>query len=327
MLTQRSPSIGWISKILGDVGVSDDLLSAHIQDRRITESSPQELVKCLSVAFYEIFHAGILPERAWLPRGLRHPDCEQRLAEVVPHSEITVPVVIRSRPTTTRWSSAPQVLVERDGVRVWVPEEAVPEGRSLDYREGVRVPFRASPCRPALSPGFFFTEGSRVPRNSTESLRMYFHVADFDSAIPLWEALLTALEDSRAEYQAKVLSSPLLYPRRDAIVVYLSQDTLPLIAEIAAAGDGLPGLNPEVSHFARPLRPGVSVAWEPADPRPGRSRLSFGQHRASVFAKALVDAKKQGEPVVPFLKSAFVAANIDPLTPFRNLTSPTDDQE
>src|SRR5699024_4584249 len=71
----------------------------------------------------------------------------------------------------------------------------------------------------------------------------------------------------------------------------------------------------------------VSVAWEPADPRPGMSRLSFGQHRASVFAKALVDAKKQGEPVVPFLKSAFVAANIDPLTPFRNLTSPTDDQE
>ena len=62
--------------------------------------------------------------------------------------------------------------------------------------------------------------------------------------------------------------------------------------------------------FVRRLAPGVGTAWEPSDTHPGRQGLSFGQHRATVLAAALVDAA--GDDPVDHIVTAFRDAGIDP---------------
>jgi hypothetical protein len=56
------------------------------------------------------------------------------------------------------------------------------------------------------------------------------------------------------------------------------------------------------------------VAWEPADPRPGRRNLSFGEHRANVLAEALISQilHKRDKSRETVVMEALIDASIDP---------------
>ena len=323
---------------LDPVTVGADGTHATVGARELTADDPRELRRLLADALYEALHAGHAPGGGELPFRIRDFVLEQTLAGAVPH-----------RRTPVRAPALPEerddgILVELDGVRVTVPPDRV-----LDAHPDGTLTVAVAACRPALSPGFFLVDGSRragpgsaarggaarggaarggaaqadAAQGRAAVLRVYVHLRDARAATAVWARALRHLEDQEAVYRAKVLSAEALYPRRDALVVYLPDGAEPGAEEtarsLAWALRGMPGLLPDTSLFAERLAPGVATAWEPHDPRPGMRGLSFGQHRATAAAGALA-ARARGEgPLGELLAQAFREARIDPGRPARNL--------
>ncbi|MGW2329928.1 T3SS effector HopA1 family protein [Streptomyces sp. NPDC001700] len=295
------------------VEVAPDLSWATVAERTIEADTPRELRRLLSDALYQELHAGLSTQEP-LPFRLREPAFEQDLAKVVPHRETTLHGPVRATESDTH-------VVELGGVRVRVPADRIRADGPV--ARGSVVGVVNTPLRPALSPGFFLVEGVR-PHRSADLLRLYAHITEPTAAPEVWGTALTYLEERGVTYRAKVVSSTLLYPRRDALVVYLDERDRHAADGIADAVGGLPGLGGDTSVFTRRLRPGVATAWEPRDPSPGMDGLSFGQHRASVLAKALVETADAPGTLPQVLHDCLVAANVDPADPSRNADSPED---
>lgn len=156
-----------------------------------------------------------------------------------------------------------------------------------------------------------------------ELLRMYVHLRYPDAAPRVWGALLAELAARSVPYRAKVLSRPWAYPRRDAIVVYLDADLADVVFPLAAAVHRLPGIGADTSVFAR-LLPGLAVAWEPRDTRPGWGGQSFGQHRAAAVAEGVVRyaTDRERTDLAQEIAVSLRGAAADPEEPARNHSSP-----
>ncbi|MFB9532823.1 T3SS effector HopA1 family protein [Nonomuraea roseola] len=295
-----------------------DELSATVEDRLVEGADVRDLQARLSVALYEVYHAG-QRESGPPPRRLRDPELERRLADGMPHRRITVRVTRLPEPARDT-ERGREVLVVRDGVRVWVPEAIV---RVADEDTLLTV----SACRPAISPGFFLVHGSVIRSRETTVgraplLRVYMHLDSADQAVGVWPDVLGHLESRVVPYQAKVLSAASLFPRRDALVVYLAASEAGLAREIADVVSGRHEVPSPTSAFVERLAPGVGVAWEPADPRRSRQGMSFGQHRAAVTAQALLDSAQTGVALEEALGERLREAGVDPVNPARNIGSP-----
>ncbi|WP_051820234.1 T3SS effector HopA1 family protein [Streptomyces sp. NRRL S-920] len=287
-------------------------LRARVVDRAVTAANVRELRSRLANAVYEVFHQGRADNTGPVPRTLRDPDVERDLLEATPHGLTEQP----ARLVADDGSGTAVVLLH--GVRVAVPAHTVrrPTRGSGTPSVLVRIPA----TRAALSPGFFLAHGSRgIPPASARLFRLYLHVRDEAAAVRVWSCLLNELETLELRYQAKVLSTRSSYPRQDAVVVYLDQDAWPAANGLASAVAGLDGLGRSVSPFCEPLAPGVSRAQEPVDARPGRSGLSFGEHRAGAIAEGLLDAAlRNGAGTQEAVAAALRAAGVDPLRPHLN---------
>jgi hypothetical protein len=186
------------------------------------------------------------------------------------------------------------------------------------------VALRYPAARPALSAGFFLVDGSAGRLAGDRVVRCYLHVEDAGAAPAIWARVLRVLEDRAVRYRAKVSSSPMLYPRRDAIVVYLDEADA-VSAELAAAAEGLPGLGRTTSVFVRELAPGVGLAVEPSDPRPRMGHMSFGQHRSYAVAEGLLEhARASASGAAPDVETAvcraLIRAGVRPDAPWQNLS-------
>ncbi|MER6947255.1 T3SS effector HopA1 family protein [Nonomuraea sp. NPDC000554] len=304
--------------VLDAVDVDLDRLRATVADVTVEAESSLELGVRLAQTCYEVFHSGRRPDGDGpLPFHIRDREFERVLAERVPHARMVAPGVLCE---TVAAEEGSMVLVQCGGPRVWVPRDRILTEPPLT--RGRTVDLALSPMRPALSPGFFFVHGSAAGSRDDVLLRVYIHLADPRRAGDVWAGVLSHLEERGAEYRAKVLSSPLLYPRRDALVVYLGTPSHGLASELADLVAGLPGVGDETSAFARRLGPGVATAWEPDDRRPAMKGMSFGQHRAGVVAQALVEAATGGVTFAEAVAAKFAEANIDPCDLARNRTSP-----
>lgn len=291
-------------------------LKATVDDREVAADNPRLLRRLLANALYEVFHSGQREVEGPLPHRSRDTDFERELRAAVRHEETYVRARIEEV-VHPEGEAEPHCLVTLDGVRVWVPSDRVRADDELVAQRMVAV--TNTPCRPALSPGFFMVLGTRVSR-SPDALRVYVHVVDPAHAPAIWCAVLDRLEETGAGYRAKVLSNRDAYPRRDSLVVYLDPRFRHLARDIADVVGGMTGLGSATSRFARRLRPGVAVAWEPRDDRAGMNGLSFGQHRASVLAEFLVETA--ADAAEPALRAALASANINPADPSENLDQP-----
>ncbi|GAA5068854.1 hypothetical protein GCM10023259_064630 [Thermocatellispora tengchongensis] len=300
------------------VTVAPDRLSAVVGTRDIQADDPPELRRMLADAFYEILHAGQDTHDRRFPLRIRDEEFERVLDQAVPHRETVAPAVVCAAERETE--AGRQLLVELAGVRVWMPLDRIRHAeRKLAAGDVVTV--TTTSRRPALSPGFFLVDGAR-PRRSGNVLRVYVHIADWDGSPEIWGRVLTHLEREQVAYRAKVLSSKHLYPRQDALVVYLDSEFRQAAKSVADLVRGMAGVGSGTSLFAERLAPGVAMAWEPGDRRPGMDALSFGQHRASVLAQVLVDTSGEEDTLIAAIRSSFIEANIDPGDPSRNLDSP-----
>ncbi|HEY8982172.1 MAG TPA: T3SS effector HopA1 family protein [Streptomyces sp.] len=285
-------------------------LTARVAGTGITARTLGELRARLAEELYRRFHQGVRPAVVH-PRDLVDPRFEAALKDAVPHRAVRVPTREAGRS-----GDGEEVTVVLAGVRVRAARSLVRTGD--DGAVSVELP----PARPALSPGFLSAVGSRLPRaDAGPVLRVYLHLADAGAAPTVWGTVLRRLEDAGPPYRAKILSHPGRYPRRDAMVVYVTDQVEQAVDTIVRAPlDGC--LADSVSPFTRAVAPGVSLAWDPV-PRPGAARRpSFGQHRARACADGLVDHARHGTPVDEALARALRTAGADPALPHRNLDSP-----
>jgi hypothetical protein len=255
------------------------------------------------------------------PRTLGDPPFQRLLAEAVPHSA-TVLEVPADRLGDPVGNDERRITL--DGVRVLVPADAVNEEAVVPDGTGAgHAVLRLPAGRPALSPGFYLVDGSTGRPRGGGLVRHYVHIEEAEEAPAVWNRLLTALEDSGVRYRAKVASLRLLYPRRDALVVYMGAHDAASV-DLVAIADHLPGLGEATSVFAAQIAPGMATACEPSDPRPGMARLSFGQHRARAVADGLVEHAQN--PTAGTAEAAvcrcLAAAGARPDAPWQNTAGP-----
>ncbi|MCX5195986.1 T3SS effector HopA1 family protein [Streptomyces sp. NBC_00249] len=314
-----------LSAALELVSVRADGLQATVAGREITTESPRDLRGRLANALYEEFHAGNGEHRrepGGAPRrSLRDASLEERLAAGVPHA--WTPTRARLIEVLRR-DGGDQLVVRLPDITARVPADRLIDSGS-EPQPGDIVELALEAARPALSPGFFYVMGSRaLPRPAGPIRRLFLHALDGDGAAVLWAAALAALEEAGALYHAKALSDPDDFPRRDGLVVYLHGDHVAGERAVVEAVRDLPGRGADSSLFTERLAPGVAAAWDPRDPRPGRSGMSFGQHRSFALATALVDHATADSPAGSLeerVAGAFRAAGIDPLRPENNITT------
>nr|WP_062339008.1 T3SS effector HopA1 family protein [Herbidospora sakaeratensis] len=297
-----------MKSLLDRVRVAPGLTSATVDDREVTAESPKGLRSALAGALYDVFHAGRAAQDGPRPRTLRDPPFEQDLRAVVPHRSSTV---------VARAEEGMPGVVRLGGVRVRIPEDRL--GEEIGPSRRVDLPA----VLPAASPGFLFVNGATGGgAQSAGHVRLYVGVAVAEAAPPLWEAVLARLEESRLPYRAKVLSARDLYPRRDAIVVYLGERAWHAVPDVAGAAVATGLTREDVSAFVAPLGTGVGWAWEPRDDRPGMRGLSFGEHRSRAVAAGLLAHAERGGDREQAVEHALREAGIVPGAPHRNTGSP-----
>jgi HopA1 effector protein family len=303
-----------LTAALEQVAVDPSCRTATVGTDEVTADSARDLVRSLGQRLYRNLHTGATTTPARDTN--RDFALERRLAEALPKLTTTISApVLEVRDDGT-------VVVERDGLRVAAAPGSVLG--TVPPRPGGTVELEVSTARPALSPGFFLTTQRHGSRPSGRVLRVYLHLLDVDAVTRVWRTVLRALHEAGASHVAKVLSAPERLPRRDAMVVYLDAESAGFAARLPELLDGCRGLGEQTSTFAHRVLPGAAIAWEPADPRPGMTGLSFGQHRAIATATGLVRhaAGASGRTRAEHVVGALREANIDPSAPARNLDSP-----
>ncbi|NEC84718.1 T3SS effector HopA1 family protein [Streptomyces sp. SID12501] len=277
--------------------------------------SPQALVSKLASVLYQTLHTGRSAALESTPRTWRDAAFDERLHRVLEGRTVTRGASVLH----TGEGPEGQSVVVLDGVRVAVPSSSLRESAGGDAE--VVLPA----ARPGLSPGFFFAS-SQTTAGAGATLRLYAHLADPDAAPQVWSAAVDFLDGARTPWRAKISSSLLLYPRTDALVIYLPRPGWKKAQACAEHLQATGLLAPGTSPFAGPLTESVGCAFEPDDQRPSRRGMSFGQHRTHVMAEALVrhatlpaGATESREEC---LTAAFIDAGIDPAEPARNLSSP-----
>jgi hypothetical protein len=334
-----------LREALATLRIGQDRRTVLVGERPVTGGTARELRAALGAVLYDEWHAGLTPE-AREARGGRNGAAagpassrrdrafEDRLTAATPHTLTPVDAVVRPGPEPR----GDTLLAELGRVLVRVPTASVRTQGAVGPDRHARLDLPA--VRPALSPGFLLLDGPCGGLSGGAGrpvLRMYVHLTDPDAAPGVWRTLLAALAARSARYRAKVLSRPWSYPRRDALVVYLEGADAPSAAGLADEVTGLPGVGRETSVFAHEVAPGVALAWEPADNRPGRPGKSFGQHRAAAVAEGLLRHAHDPDATDGFLRPAAAdpagadaarevhrclrAAAVDPAEPARNLDS------
>ncbi|MGW5126334.1 T3SS effector HopA1 family protein [Streptomyces sp. NPDC004069] len=306
-----------IAALADVVTVTPGGLKAETAGQILEAETPQALARRLGPVLYETLHSGRDEPLAMKPRSLRDAALDAALDAATGD---------RTTTETGRFVArdGDHTIVLLDGLRVRAPAEAVAD------QDGTSVTVRVPCARPGLSTGFFLATSSLPsPAGRGPLMRLYGHLDNVEAAPAVWRDLISFLEDAGVPWQAKIASSPIVYPRNDAIVVYLPRPAWRLARHCAQMLQETGLLAAGTSPFTRPITASVGCAFEPDDPRPVRHGLSFGQHRTQVFAEALVQyaAAPSAEYDSPAdaIATAFIDAGIDPGEPARNLSSPVVD--
>ncbi|MFF1708240.1 T3SS effector HopA1 family protein [Streptomyces sp. NPDC058252] len=297
-----------------EVTSAHDFSAFRVGDVEFQSEKLREFRGKLSAALYDTLHAGRDSQRQQ-PRWIRDPAFEEKLAAATPHQ-----YTIGTGRYAGRLDNG-KILADLPTIRVKLTPDSV-EGPA--HREiGDLLTLRLPASRPALSPGFYLADSPNGPPPAGPLLRLYVHLTDPDEAVAAWRTCLLTLATHGARYRAKISSASWLYPRMDALVVYLGQDAWTAVGELVDALAALTGKGTATSILASRLAPGISYAWEPADARAGKSGMSFGQHRSAALTDGLLTAAADpGTTREAAVWQALHDANIDAGAPERNLDSP-----
>ncbi|GIH72110.1 T3SS effector HopA1 family protein [Sphaerimonospora thailandensis] len=317
MTTVHTGLLDELEQTLGGLRIDHERKSVTVGDETISQDSQTRLGQELGGVLYRHWHSGS-GRRPDDRDPRRDYDFEDLLREATPHRTSKTPAIVKSALLDGPFGQ--HALFDVGRVRLRIPGAEV---LSPLPEIGTRTTLDLPSIRPALSPGFFLVDGSAGGHASGKHvLRLYLHVDEASTAPAVWQAVLTYLESQGVTYRAKVLARAGWYPRRDAIVVYLTEESWHTVDGVVDAVRHLPGLNPEHSVMTRPIADGVAFGWEPRDARIGWGRMSLGQHRTAVIAHAVAAHLFQGVDLPTAVADAFIEANVDPRAPYRNNDSP-----
>ncbi len=218
---------------------------------------------------------------------------------------------------------ADQVVVERDGLTLWITPGDVVDPPRGGLQPGARVSVRLPNELRKLSPGFYMAlgDGGFEAEQPTAIVRFYWHLASA-SAPRLINALTSRLNKARLPFRVKVVNDPARYTRCDAGVLYVHGRDYELAARAVRAtyGELAAGLRRATPAFAKPLAPGLAVAEDPG------SGDSFGMHRARLLAEGIVHAHEQGPggsaDAIDAVAERFAQDGFDLDAPYLNPGSP-----
>jgi hypothetical protein len=267
---------------------------------------------------YHSCHIGS-PTKPEMFRSLRDENLEIRLRDVWDEQRVIAVPVLRKLPEG-------DFVIELSGVKLRIPTS---HPALLDVGENT-VDIAVSALRPALSPGFLLAASAKPIVSHGSLLRVYARIDDTDTAPATWRTLVEYLENTVNSWQAKICSMRALYPKNDAIVVYLPRSGWRHARRCAELLQSAGALGEQTSIFTQRLTAGVSCAFEPSDSRPQYQRLSFGQHRARICTEAAIAFHTRSDgpdstDMATLLESHFLAADVDPTNPARNMSSPVVD--
>lgn len=306
-----------LAQALAGLQVAPEQRTITIDGETLAYENAAGLRRDLTEVLYRKWHSGAAHDPG--PRDIRRDlPFEKLLLEATPHRFSKTAAVVRS--ALLDGPLGRHALYDVGRVRIQIPAQ---EGAAPLPEVGTRTTVDLPAVRPALSPGFFLVNGSAgSPAVDGHVLRIYVHIDEPAMAPTVWHAVLDRLERNRATYRAKVLAKAASFPRRDAIVVYLSHESWAHALGVVTAVADLPGLNSGRSVLTAALTDGVAYAWDPRDSRTGWDRMSFGQHRTAAVAGAVCEHVFEGADLYPAVAAALSAANTDPLAPHRNRDSP-----
>ncbi|RDI43467.1 T3SS effector HopA1 family protein [Nocardia mexicana] len=319
-MTNNSAPLPWVlSERLASVDYRPGAASVGVDGIELSARTERELRQILANHIYRHWHTGIGDRRRGGTPG-RNPEYEKRLIASIPHATTSLvsPVV----ETDFGGFGSDGILVAIDGVRVRIGSRSVVWSDEDQGLARVKVPA----VRPVLSPGYLLIYGSDGGlQGATPGSRIYFSIASFDDAVAVWRAVVAVLESSALPYRAKVASADRLYPRTDALVVYLGS------APVFGSGDPAVALRQRLieqsanlplwertSVFGKRLAAGVATASQARDRRPYISRMSFGEHRAFAVATGVLDGRSSS-PIDHRVQAAMAEANINPGVPAENI--------
>ena len=238
---------GELAAQLAELRIDAEEYRVGIGGETVEASDPIGFRTQLTTALYEHWHAGTAG-RETPPAYHRDTEFERELTAATPHRSTATPAVLRTLPD----DAAPgRAVIEVNRVRVRVPAELV-----AGHASGDELVLDLPAVRPMLSPGFLFVSGSVGGNRGRQLLRLYVHVETPEQAPAVWRTVLEVLESNGTPYRAKVLSRRTSYPRRDAIVVYLPEESQPQVPGLVRALEGAAGLGAATSVLAHTVRPG-----------------------------------------------------------------------
>jgi hypothetical protein len=206
------------------------------------------------------------------------------------------------------------VIASRQGLRAVL--RPVDLGASDSLAAGSTVRTRLPPGSRTLMPGFYLAVGDQILEDGP-LVRLYWNSTP-EGTLALMRWVTSGLNRSRIPFRFKTLNDPRLFPRCDAAVLYVPQDQIPLVHEVASWVHRRVArhLHHAVPALTKPLAPGVGLAESPPDGE------SFGMSRCRLIAEGLVRAYESGRSDargrLEEVESRFREAGISIELPFLN---------
>lgn len=182
------------------------------------------------------------------------------------------------------------LVVERDGLRLWVRPEETLGINPATVAVGATLTLRFPKELMKLSPGFYMALGDAgLSANGIDLVRFYWNLRSQGAARLVGETT-RRLNGAGIPFRFKVAISPDLYTRCDAGVLYVPKSQFRPVARIVrkvyaqVAAD----LKPRTPALTRHLAPGLGLAEEPG------TGDSFGTHRCHLLADGLIRGFERG---------------------------------
>jgi hypothetical protein len=223
----------------------------------------------------------------------------------------------RAQGWTVRALEADGVVVQRNGLSLWVKRQDCLAPNEDALAPGTSVGLRLPPELPDRAPGFFTVLGNEDAAGDGGVVRLYWNLSA-EGAADFVRAVSTVLNEARVPFHAKIVDHPARFTRCDAAVLYLPRSSYP------AAAEWLPRIHRELAPFLKPPTPVFSKQLAPGlglaeDPLGGES---FGWHRCRLLADGLVRAYEQGPKSeaqrIETVAERFSEEGIRPETPYLN---------
>jgi len=207
-------------------------------------------------------------------------------------------------------SDAAKLIVDHEGIRYRAGPadfKDLPDER----KPGDLLCLRAAKGTSRYSPGFYLAFGDTRPASARSNLIRFYWNLTPEGAPALLAEVTKGLNALNLPFQVKTLLDPRSYTRADSAVLYLEHEHVREASPVihSAMRRVETELRPAVPAFTRPIARGVAWAEDPGNGE------SFGVHRTSLIAEALLTAHEQGKSTdrarLDAIETRFASEGID----------------